>query len=320
MDDLLTLRPDTLFRRSQALEHGYDDKHLRDARRAGVIARVRHGAYCAAPVWSAADKVERYRLTGRATVLQAGGTLALSHTSAAVEHGLSLWQPDLSMIHVVRLDERHGRHEAGVVHHVLPRVRTELHEQDGVPLVTPAHAAVGTAQLHGVEQGLVAADSFLWHHPDAADELHRAWASVYQRSGSRRLQVVMRLARPGAQTPIETRARYLMWRHQLPSPELQWRVHDSDGVLVGITDFAWPEHRLLGEADGRIKLGRVLGDDPTPSQVREAIVREKLREDRLREVTGFLVIRITWNDLARPAATAARLRRMLRAYGRIEIA
>lgn len=320
MDDLLTLREDTLFRRCQALDSGYDDKDLKDALRSGVLARVRHGAYCAADRWAEADEVERYRLTGRAVVLQSHGNVALSHTSAAVEHGLSLWRPDLSQVHVVRLDGKHGRQEAGVNHHVIPHALEDLGDRDGITLVAPAHAAIGAAQLHDVEEALVVTDSYLWHHVSAADALQEAWEKVYRRAASRHLQVVMRLTRPGAQTPLETRSRHLMWRHHLPAPELQFPVHDLDGTLVGITDFAWPEHRLLGEADGRIKLGRLLGPNPTPEQVQQAIVREKYREDRLRELTGFLLVRIVWDDLARPGATAARLRRMLQAHGRLGVA
>ena len=39
---------------------------------------------------------------------------------------------------------------------------------------------------------------------------------------------------------------------------------------------------------------------------------EKNRENRLREVTGWVMIRIVWADLYRPQVTAERVRRMLR--------
>jgi hypothetical protein len=46
-----------------------------------------------------------------------GAAVALSHTSAALAHGLALWEPDLSLVHVTRLDGGAGRTEAGVQHH-----------------------------------------------------------------------------------------------------------------------------------------------------------------------------------------------------------
>ena len=40
--------------------------------------------------------------------------------------------------------------------------------------------------------------------------------------------------------------------------------------------------------------------------------REKKREDRLREITGWLMIRYIWQNLYDPRTTAERTRRMLR--------
>ena len=48
--------------------------------------------------------------------------------------------------------------------------------------------------------------------------------------------------------------------------------------------------------------------------VSDVVFAEKRREDRMRELTGFKMIRLTWSDIDKdPLATAARIRRML--YG-----
>jgi hypothetical protein len=39
------------------------------------------------------------------------------------------------------------------------------------------------------------------------------------------------------------------------------------------------------------------------------VFREKVREDWLREVTGWRLVRLTWADLYQPQATASRIRR-----------
>ena len=58
-----------------------------------------------------------------------------------------------------------------------------------------------------------------------------------------------------------------------------------------------------------IKYGRLL----KPGQsVGEVVMDEKNREDRLREVTGWSMIRFTWSDLHVRGVTAERVRRMMR--------
>jgi len=43
--------------------------------------------------------------------------------------------------------------------------------------------------------------------------------------------------------------------------------------------------------------------------IEAAILREKAREDLLRELTGWLMIRLIWADLDHPVATANRILR-----------
>jgi hypothetical protein len=111
-----------------------------------------------------------------------------------------------------------------------------------------------------------------------------------------------------AESPGESRSRYLCWSQGLPAPELQFPVRDEHGELVGVTDFAWPDHGVLGEFDGRVKYGRLLKPGQEPGDV---VFEEKVREDRLREVTGFTMGRLVWADLGRPVTTAARLAGLL---------
>ena len=86
-------------------------------------------------------------------------------------------------------------------------------------------------------------------------------------------------------------------------------MYDDHGNLIGITDFAWPDLRLLGEFDGRIKYGRLLKEGEEPG---DAVFREKEREDLLREITGFMMIRYIWANLFDPRTMAARTRRKMR--------
>ena len=74
-------------------------------------------------------------------------------------------------------------------------------------------------------------------------------------------------------------------------------------------DFAWPELRVWVEIDGMSKYERWLRPGES---VADAVLREKRREDRIREVTGWVCVRITWADLENPARLERRLRRALR--------
>ena len=70
-----------------------------------------------------------------------------------------------------------------------------------------------------------------------------------------------------------------------------------DGSLAR-ADFLWAQWRVIGEADGRMKY-------ETP----EDLWREKLREDRLREL-GYEVVRWTWDEIVnRPEVVVARILR-----------
>lgn len=309
MDELHSLHPNGLFLRSEALDFGYRDRDLAAARRAGVITRVRHGAYVPSTEWDLRDDIGQHRLRGQAVCLTHPGRVALSHTSGAAEHGLRFWKPDLDLVHVTRLDKTSGRHQAGVAYHEDSWPPEDVYAKDELLVLGPATCALAAASLTSVASGMVILDSAL--DLDLADEpsLWAAYAQRYRSPKSCRLQITLRLARPGAQSVGETLSRHLMWTQHLPQPVLQFAVYDDSGRLVGITDFAWPDLGLLGEFDGRIKYGRLC---PHGESASDAVVREKDRENRLREATCWPMIRYVWADLFAPQTTASRTRRMMR--------
>jgi hypothetical protein len=309
MDELFTLHPNGLFLRREALEFSYDDRDLIAALRAGLLVRVRHGAYVPAYVWTNRDEIGQYALRCQAVMLTHGNHVALSHVSGAAVMGLRLWGVDLSRIHVTRLDGLATKRNAGVVYHGGSWCSDDIYQVGEMLTLSPARCALGAASLGSVESGIVTIDSV--YDLGLATEAEVV-AEYVARSGwpnTGRLQVTLRLAEPGAQSVGESRGRYLFWSQHLPKPLLQFEVRDDDGRLIGISDFGWPDHGVLGEFDGRIKYGRLLkpGED-----ISDVVYREKLREDLMREITGFSMVRMTWTDLDRPTTTAARVRRMLR--------
>jgi len=311
MLDLTHLHSHGVFLRREALRAGYDDKDIQAALRSGSIARVRHGAYAAAQTWSSSDDVQRHRLRCHAVMATHGGSVALSHTSAAIMHGLAVWGADLDRVHVTRLDGRTDRVSPDVRYHRGHLADHVLEEIAPAALVTTrARAALDHASVCSVESGLVTLDSFL-HHAGSSGfteleellEARRGWP------GARRLQITLRLTRYGAESVGESRMRFLCFEQSLPEPELQVEVHDAAGALVGISDFGWPGRSLLSEFDGRVKYEKFLRPGETSA---DAVSREKRREDRMREASGCAMIRFTWADLYDRDRTAARLRHALK--------
>ena len=304
----MTLHPNGLFLRREALDFSYRDEDLLAARRAGVIHRVRHGAYVPAETWNGLDEIGRFRLRGQAVCLTHDNRIALSHASAAAEHGLRLWEVDLSHVHVVRLDGACGRRQRDVIYHEDSWSPDDLYAKDELLLLGPEQSALGAAALTSVEGGLCIVDSLLDLDLGSAESIWHEYQRRIYWPHHGKLQITLRLMREGSQSIGETRSRKLFFNQHIPEPQLQYEVYDGS-ELVGITDFAWPEYRTFGEFDGHIKYGRLL----KPGQkLEEVLVREKNRENRLREVTGWVMIRIVWANLYRPQVTAERVRRMLR--------
>jgi hypothetical protein len=308
MEELRYLHKDRVFSRREALDHGYSDDELQVWLRGGVIARIRHGAYTFTDVWANADEVERHRLRAHAVLRSHGTRIALSHTSAAVEHGLRLYDSDLRRIHVTCLDRPIARTTKDVVYHQGTCSDDDLVQVGSQLVVAPVRAGLEAASLTHRPGGLVILDSVIDLALGTLDEIHLAYERMAGWPNSRKLQITVRLTRQGANSAGESLGRHLMWTQHLPEPQLQFEVRDQWGRLLGVTDFAWPEYGLLGEFDGMIKYGRLLKDGETPG---DAVVREKKREDALREETGWLMVRLIWAELFQPGATGAKIRRQL---------
>ena len=93
----------------------------------------------------------------------------------------------------------------------------------------------------------------------------------------------VQLADPNAESPLESKSRGRVFLAKLPMPELQVEVWTGIGNFR--VDFYWPQFRLIGEADGRVKY--------TDSDV---LWREKRRQLAL-EAQGYQVMRWSWEDV-----------------------
>ena len=84
--------------------------------------------------------------------------------------------------------------------------------------------------------------------------------SMHGRPGARQLRLLAVLGAP-AESPMETRLRWLVIRAGLPHPEVQTDLHDSTGRFVGRADLYYPAAGLVLEYDGRNHRERLVEDD-----------------------------------------------------------
>ncbi|MCW2794884.1 type IV toxin-antitoxin system AbiEi family antitoxin domain-containing protein [Nocardioides sp.] len=297
------------FLRREALEVGVTDKVLTRGVRDKTWERIRQGAYCHWDIWATLSAEERHAVRAHAAYRLIEGEVALSHVSALVEFGCALWKAPLDLTHVIRRDSGSSRREAGTVHHTGLLLPEDLVERDGRWLTSPARSTVDAATLMTVEAGLVAVDWMLHHGLVTLEELWTTYLRMKQWPNTLRLELTLRLADGRSESVAETRGRHLFWRMGLPTPELAYEIYDECGRLVAICDFAWPEHGVYGEFDGKVKYGRLLKEGQTAGDV---VFEEKRREDLIRRLTGGTVVRWTWSELTPSSGPSLHARQLLR--------
>jgi hypothetical protein len=162
---------------------------------------------------------------------------------------------------------------------------------------SPARTVLDIAREHGVEAGVAAADNALHRELTDPVELVAGLRRCSGWPGIAKARKVARLASGLAESPLESLSRLRMDAAGLPVPVLQAQMCDEYGVVVARSDFYWPEHGVVGEADGNLKYARGM-----PTLVAQA------RQQRELERLGLLVVRWGWEDMRDFAPTVRRLR------------
>ena len=117
----------------------------------------------------------------------------------------------------------------------------------------------------------------------------------------------MQLADHRIESVAESRAQYLLWSQGLPPFEPQYEVRDANGHVVARLDFALPQLGVFLEIDGRAKYF----DRPDGKRLEQVLFEEREREKLVCRLTGWVCIRISWADLARPGRLAREIRAVL---------
>jgi Transcriptional regulator, AbiEi antitoxin len=295
-------RSELLLRR-EAIATGRSDDELARLVRAGELSRLRRGAYVDSVL--PPDDAEVHRLLIHATLAGLRRPAVVSHQSAAVLHGLPLWDAPLDRVHVTRRPRAWNDTSGVLCCHVARMRDDEIVVRDGVAVTDPVRTALDLARSLSHEVAVVVLDAALHAGLISQEELRRRLFDIAGTPGSRSAARAVAFADGRSESVGESRSRVILQRWKLPPSAIQLEVVAADGRLLGRADFAWEADRLLGEFDGRVKYGRLLrpGQDPG-----DAVFAEKRREDEIRD-EGWGVLRWTWADLARPDRLAARVRR-----------
>lgn len=265
----------------------------------GELVRVRRGAYVDGNRWRQAVFDERYRLTVLAVMRSRSAPDEMAtHHSALALHGVPLWNVDRRIV-VLATDVQETTSCTGL--RLMPkRALAGVSTVDGVTTLDLPDAVVTSGSM-SVEAGVVAGDAALHSGACTVQELRDSAERLLPGlRGRRRVRHVLFLVDGAAESPGESRTRLLLGALQLPV-QSQVEIRDDMGALVGRVDFL-VAGRVVVEFDGAVKYGGATGS--------EALMAEKRREDRLREL-GYLVIRVTWDELAQPQRVLSRIHRAL---------
>jgi hypothetical protein len=232
----------------------------------------------------------------------------VSHQSAAVLLGLPLWDVPLDRVHVTRRPRAWNDTSPVLCCHVARLREDEVVEVDGIQVTGPVRTALDLARSLPHEAAVVALDAALRLDLLSKEDLRTRLFDIAGAPGSRSATRAVLFADGRSESVGESRSRVILHRWKLAPSALQFEVRTAAGGVIGRTDFAWEEHRLVGEFDGRIKYGRLLRPGQDAGDV---VFREKEREDAIRD-EGWGVVRWTWADLHRPDRFAAKVRRRIR--------
>lgn len=294
-----------VFLRKTLLVRGYDDRAIARLLADGILVRVRRGSYSDKAGHDGLDKAGRHGLRARAVVQQAQTDVVLSHVSGLPEYDAPTWGLDLTDVHVTRPDGRAGRHEAGVHQHCGTIIDGDVVDRHGLKVMSPTRLVLEVTTVAGLEPSLVVANHFLHCEATTKEALNERYALMEKWPNTLRTGLVLHLADGRIESVGETRSFVLIFNHGLPLPEPQYAILDGHGREIARVDFAWPELGVFLEFDGRVKYEKLLRPGQRASDV---VLAEKEREKLICRLTGWRCIRITWADLARPAATAAMIR------------
>lgn len=240
-----------------------------------------------------------------------------SHQTAAALLGLPVLGRWPDRAHVLSDCASGGRSTTILAVHTVGLQGVSVGTADGLTATTTPRTVIDLALTLPFLSAVVATDAavlvdrrthqFLTTLDDVRDLLDQ----LSPLRGLRRVSAVLDAATTLSESVGESLCRLIIAELGFDLPELQMEFRDADG-LIGFADFTWVGFRLIAEFDGLVKYSEERFRHGLSES--EIVVREKLREDRLRAL-GYGVVRVLWEHLRDPA----RLFQMLTKAGLVPV-
>lgn len=279
---------------------GLSERDVERKVRDGRLVRVRRGVLTDR---AAAKPLQQHLQLARAVALQRVEPV-FSHVTAAVAWGLPVSGRDLDRVWLTRRHGHgHGRMQRDAVESQSTLGPDEVSMAAGLIVTGVARTVVDLGRTSALEWGVAAADAALHRGLCSRDDLEAAVAAARGRRGIARATRAVAFADPRAESPLESVSRLTMSRMDLPQPVLQHPILLS-GRKVATSDFAWLEHKLVGECDGAAKYGELVSEGQSAHDV---VMAEKRREELIREA-GWGIIRWDWKTAWDQQRLEARIR------------
>jgi hypothetical protein len=235
------------FARWQLVAHGADDKIIERRCTAGLWVRVRPGVFVL-PGLPPAD----------ATALWVAWLAVGPHASRSHECAADHWtlQPVVRHRHVFTTTHGDHHHLQGItVHQLRDLLPHHLVVADGMPTTTPARTVVDLAAIVSFERLKRIVENGVNDHIVTDHEVGAVLQEVARpgKWGVRRLTRVLAMRAPGDPVPDSVLERLLLHALRsvgLPDPVPQY-PHPGREIGTGWVDYAYPDARLILEADGR---------------------------------------------------------------------
>lgn len=283
--------------REEVLARGITERRLRELVHTGVWVRVQRGHYVDGSAWNELW-AEGRQLLRVIAFARSSPNATFTHLSAAVLWGLPLYRVHAEDVHILIAGVRHARRAIGVMRHDLAVADHDIVERHGLRCTSLSRTILDLTRTLPPEAAVSAGDAALRaaavkeHVQDA--ERAAMWREDLRRlaapgmRGVRQVRWLIEFADGRAQLPGESVSRYQMYRLGFRDLDLQVSVTGASGDRYFL-DFGFLRSRTFGEFDGEAKyLEPELRTAPTALDV---VLAEKRREDDIRGVTGWGMIR-----------------------------
>lgn len=284
----------------QARHAGVTKSDARRLIRNGEWGRPHTGVYSIRALTTPSDSDAHLRSATMAAQLALGpNAFAGGETAARLWgiQGLPRW--DGRTVHMVIPALGAQRHHYRITLHSWQIPPDEISTTAGIRLTKPGRTLRDTLLRVDRETAVCLMDSALHQGLILEEDIEGLELANRGRKGCVNVRRWWSLADGRAESPLETRVRLICVDGGMPPTNLQHRLRDGHGRTIGIADFWWEEHQLIGEADGH-----------GPHSLPQALLKDRERQNALQLWhPDVRIVRFTWQDLKRPQYILASIAR-----------